>query len=231
MQMMPTSDVYTKTLGIEWNATKDHLRLAVSDPPPLDNITKRALVSDIAKTFDILGWFSPSTIKVKVLLQQLWEQGIGWDDPVPSHIKDIWFQWRSELHLLSGKHIPRCYFDKATRVSSVELHGFCDASELAYAAVIYLRLTDSDDDVQVSLVTSKTKVAPIKRLSIPRLELCGAYLLAPLLHVRQVLEVSLSHVHAWTDSTIVLNWLDGSPKRFKTYVGNRILTIVDLIPR
>ena len=231
MHMMPTSDDYTKTLGIEWNAAMDHFRLTISDPPPLTNITKRDLVSDIAKTFDILGWFSPSTIKVKILLQQLWEQKVGWDDPVPSHIRDAWFQWRSELHLLSGKHIPCCYFDKATRVSSVELHGFCDASELAYAAVIYLRFTGTDNDIQISLVTSKTKVAPIKRLSIPRLELCGAYLLAQLLHhVRQVLEVPLSHVHAWTDSTIVLNWLDGSPKRFKTYVGNRISTIIDLMP-
>ncbi len=113
----------------------------------------------------------------------------------------------------------------------MELHGFSDASELAYAAVIYLRLTDTDGTPQISLVTSKAQVAPIKRLSIPRLELCGAYVLARLLHyVRQVLEVPLSHVHAWTDSTIVLNWLDGSPKRFKTYVGNRISTIVVLIP-
>ncbi len=231
MHMMPTSGEYTKTLGIEWNATKDHFRLTISDPPPLDTITKRALVSDIAKTFDIFGWFSPSTIKVKILLQHLWEQKVSWDDPVPSHIKDTWFQWRSELHLLSEKHIPRCHFDKATRVSSVELHGFCDASELAYAAVIYLRLTDTANDAQISLVTSKTKVAPIKRLTIPRLELCGAHLLAQLLHhVRQVFKVPLSHVCAWTDSTIVLNWLDGSPKRFKTYVGNRISAIVDLIP-
>ena len=78
---------------------------------------------------------------------------------------------------------------------------------------------------------SKSRVAPIKRLTIPRLELCGAQLLAQLIHhVRQVLDIPLSHVHAWTDSTIVLNWLDGNPRRFKTYVGNRVSTIIDLIP-
>ena len=145
------------------------------------------------------------------------------------HPSMIWFQWCSELHLLSEKHIPCCYLDKESHIISMELHGFCDASELAYAAVVYVRLTTTLN-TQVSLVISKTKVSPIKRLTIPRLELCGACLLAQLHHVRQVLDVPLSQTYAWTDSTIVLNWLDGSPKRFKTYVGNRISMIMELLP-
>ena len=120
-------------------------------------------------------------------------------------------------------NIPRCYHKKETSISSFELHGFCDASEVVYGAVVYLRMTDSTGDVQTSLVTSKTKVAPIKRLTIPRLELCGAQLLAQLLHhVQQVLEIPLNSVFAWTDSTIVLSWLVGNPRRFKTFVGNRV---------
>ena len=222
---------YTRTLGVEWNANSDQFRLTIAKLPALNNVTKRLLVSDIAKTFDVLGWFSPSTIKAKILLQRLWEQRVDWDDSVPLSIREAWLHWRSELHLLSEKPIPRCYFDKSTDIASFELHGFCDASEHAYAAVVYLRMTTTNGDVQVSLVTSKTKVAPIKRLTIPRLELCGAYLLAHLLqHVHQVLEVPLSKVYAWTDSTIVLNWLDGSPRRFKTFVGNRVSTIMELIP-
>ena len=149
---------------------------------------------------------------------------------MPSTIKDAWLQWRSELPLLTSKHIPRCYFDKESRIISTELHGFCDASEQAYAAVIYLRMVDSSGAVQTSLVISKTKVAPIKRLTIPRLELCGAYLLAQLLyHVQQIFQLPLNCIYAWTDSTIVLGWLVGSPRRFKTYVGNRVSYIVDLI--
>ncbi len=151
---------------------------------------------------------------------------MDWDEPVPDQIGDAWFQWRSELPMLSEVHIPRCCFSNHTFAAPIEmqLHGFADASEAAYAAVVYLRSDDSVG-VQTALVMAKTKVAPIKKLTIPRLELCGAYLLAQLMHhVRQVLKIPLSHIHAWTDSTIVLNWLDGSPRR------NRISTIVDLIP-
>lgn len=169
-------------------------------------------------------------MKAKILLQHCWEQKLNWDDPLPSAIQDAWYNWCSELHLLAEKRIPR-YFDKSSQITSLELHGFCDASEHAYAAVVYLRTTNSLGNTQVTLVTSKTKVAPIKWLTIPRLELCGAHLLAQLLHrVSQVLDVSLSHVHAWTDSTIVLNWLSGSPRRFKTFVGNRVSSTMELIP-
>ncbi len=95
--LLPTNDEYKKTLGIEWNASKDHFRLAHADPPPLENLTKRGLASDVAKTYDILGWFAPATIKMKILLQTLWEEAIGWDDPVPPHVKEVWLKWRSEL--------------------------------------------------------------------------------------------------------------------------------------
>lgn len=115
---------------------------------------------------------------MKIVFQQLWEAKIQWDDPVPQSVCDVWKQWRSELHLLSDHLIPRCHFPEQMDVISVQLHGFSDASEVAYGGVVYLRLQDSRGRVHVSLVTSKTKVAPIKRQTIPRLELCGALLLA-----------------------------------------------------
>lgn len=213
---VPDPSGYTKTLGIEWNTVMDHFRITIAKLPPLNDITKRFLISDVAKTFDILGWVSPCTIKMKILFQQLWEMKIDWDDLVPESIREAWMRWRSELGLLSSKHIPRCYYDKGTCIVSMELHGFSDASEHAYAAVVYLRMKCSDGSIQVALVSSKTKVAPIKKLTIPRLELCGAQLLAQLLHrVGSVLGIPLCQSYAWTDSTIVLSWLIGSPKRFR----------------
>ncbi len=218
---------YTKTLGIKWNSTTDQFQLNVSELPPPERVTKRSFVSDVARTFDILGWFSPSIISVKILLQRLWEHGIGWDDDVPSSIRE---SWRAELKLLSDKRIPRCYFPHQD-VVSIELHGFSGASESAYAAVVYLCCTDTEDNVSCSLITSKTKVAPIKRLSIPRLELCGAVILAKLIHnLMDIFSIPSDKVHAWTDSTGVLSWIVGNPRRFKTFVGNRVSEIISLIP-
>lgn len=221
---------HTKTLGLQWDTTTDTFRLTVSKLHASDVVTKRTLVSDIAKIFDALGWFSPAIVSVKILLQRVWEERVSWDDPVPETIQRLWLQWRSELPALMTKTIPRCYFPDHGQIASLQIHGFSDASEDAYGGVVYLRMVDSAGAIHTSLVMSKTKVSPIKRLSIPRLELCGAQVLANLLNrVKEVLRVPLCDVYAWTDSTIVLNWLIGNPRRFKTYVGNRVSHIVDLI--
>ena len=224
-------DKYSKTLGIEWNATSDQLRLNISEPPSVNKMTKRNVVSDVAKVFDALGFFSPVIVKMKILLQRLWETKLDWDDPVPEDLLLVWSQWRKELPSLSEIHIPRCYSPSQFYVSSLQLHGYSDALEEAYVGVVYLRLEDPTGNVHTSLVTSKTRVAPIKRLSIPRLELCGAQLLTKLIcHVKGILNVPTSSVFAWTDSTIVLSWLAGNIRKFKTYVGNRVSFIVDQLP-
>ena len=114
---------------------------------------------------------------------------------------------------------------------TVELHGFCDASQNAYAAVIYIRATYASNPPSCKLVISKTRVAPLKPTTIPRLELCGAALLARTMKAtRETLGIPVEQVYAWSDSTIVLAWLDGSPQRYRVYVANRIVTVTDIIP-
>ena len=107
---------------------------------------------------------------MKILFQQLWELKLYLDDPVPEDVHESWRRWRIELNVLSAKQIPRCFFNKMSTVSSLQLHGFTDASERAYSAVLYLRIECTDGNIQVSLVSSKTKVAPIEKLTLPRLE-------------------------------------------------------------
>ena len=132
--------------------------------------------------------------------------------------------------MLATVSLPRCYFRK-DRALTVELHGFSDASQAAYSAVVYVRATYANKPPTCQLVLSKTKVAPVKPVTIPRLELCGASLLAKILSTtKETLDLPLDAVHAWCDRTIVLAWLDGSPKRYRTYVANRIANIISLIP-
>ena len=115
----------------------------------------------------------------------------------PVLVHQSWLKWRSKLHLLTERHIPRYYYE----VDSVQLHGFCDVSEDAYSGVVYIRGQDRCGNMYVSLVISKTKVAPLKRLTIPRLELCGAKLLSQLLHhTQQALGIPTENVFAWTDA-------------------------------
>ena len=136
-------------------------------------------------------------ILTKIQLQKTWESGVNWDKP--DEIKGVWSSWRSELKLLyypPNKHITHC-----------ELHGFCDTSEKAYSGVIiYLCMTDLEGRHCSSMVVAKTKVAPIHKLTIPKLELCRAALVTRLIqHASTVLKIPTDDVYLWTDSTIVLS--------------------------
>ena len=175
---------FVEVLGVEWNASLDSFRPTISSFAPVKGLTKRKLVSDIARLFSVLGWCSPTIIKLKILLQRLWKNRSGWDEPVSHLIQETWIKWRAELSLLHVRNhlIPRHYFCNLGDVIGTELHGFSDASELAYTTVVYLRATDADSVVLTSIVIAKTKVSPIKRVIIPHLELCGALVVARLLH-------------------------------------------------
>ncbi len=91
---------HSKTLGVEWNSLHDHFHLVITELPPQKELAKGNLTSDIAKVFDVLGWIAPVTVKVKVMLQRLWEERVQWDEPVPEFLHQMWLQWRSELPLL-----------------------------------------------------------------------------------------------------------------------------------
>lgn len=154
----------TTTL-VKWDSKQDVIHVNISNPLKCDGLTKCQLLSDISRIFDVLGWFAPCTVLMKIQLQKTWESGVDWDEPVSDEIKDVWSSWRSELSQLSEKAIPRCDYLQSKHITHRELHGFCDASEKAYAGVVYLRMTDSDRNCYSSIVMAKTKVAPIRKLT------------------------------------------------------------------
>ena len=179
-----------------------------------------------AKIFDPLGFLSPFVIQIKILFQDLCSGQCGWDDPLSERAYDKWKRIISELHCLNGIQIPRCYFHPGQTIITSQLHGFCDASDSAFAAVAYIHCHYSDGSIDVRLITSKTHVAPIKKQSIPRLELLGAVILSRLVTtILKSLKMSTPlPVFYWTDSMTALHWICNY-KQWKQYVNHQVAEI------
>ncbi|XP_073964611.1 uncharacterized protein [Choristoneura fumiferana] len=221
----------TKTLGIHWDPEQDSFvfqsKLETQTRDKV--ITKRILLSDISKLFDPAGWLTPVSIKLKILFQKIWEVNINWDDKIPENIHSEWIQIRQDLANINQLQVQRWLGTGAG--ANIELHGYCDASQQAYAAVIYCKQTE-DENSKIVLVAGKSRLVPHKKkISLPRLELCGALLLSKLMHkVKQCLPNINIKVYGWTDSTAVLGWLQGHPERWTPFVSNRVRQINEVIP-
>ncbi|XP_075210333.1 uncharacterized protein LOC142317664 [Lycorma delicatula] len=145
---------------------------------------------------------------------------------IPEQIQVKWTNYRNSLQILNHLSVDRRVASGNTN-QQYELHGFSDASERAYGACFYLRTIQ--EDITVKLLCSKSRVAPLKSISLPRLELCGALLLAKLIQkIRNALDINIASITLWTDSTIVLHWLNSPPQTWQTYVRNRTSQIQDL---
>ena len=164
---MPT----IKTLGVLWKSKEDVFTFQLVAPPYDDNLTKRKVISLMSKVFDPLQILAPYTIRVKILMQQSWLRGVGWDDPLPTDLAELWKTWLEHLPELASLQLPRCYSRKGKTVVLGTIHTFVDASEQACAAVSYLRQEYDNGDVSVIFVTAKPHVAPLKVITVPRLEL------------------------------------------------------------
>ncbi|XP_075150561.1 uncharacterized protein LOC142224663 [Haematobia irritans] len=216
-----------KTLGIRWNAMSDCFLFLAEPFSDSVAFSKREILSQISKLFDPAGWLSPCIIVAKILMQSIWLEKTEWDQQVFPHILSQWESFRQNYPLINSLRIPRwLHF---TPDSEIQFHGFCDASEKAYAAVLYARIR-RDNTIFTSLVCSKTRVAPVKTLSIPRLELCGAALLADMIdNILPRFNLSTYTLHCWTDSTIVLSWLSKPPCFWATFVANRVSKIIEVV--
>ena len=150
---------------------------------------------------------------------------------MPSAFLPVWEKCSRDLRLITKYPVPRRYSSSDSPVIQKQLHSYCDASQAAYGAVVNLRLLHEDSTVSVSLVTTKTKVTLLNGSTIPRLELCGALLLARLIcRTGKDVNIPTSNIFAWYDSTAVIGWLNMSPTRLNTYVANRVIETTKLVP-
>lgn len=216
-----------KSLGLQWQPVADEFQFKITPRENKGHLTKRMILAELNRIFDPLGFLSPVLIKGKIFLQQLWAMKVEWDTKLPNEVQEKWRQFYKELEHLETIRIPRKVRPEISNVT--EIHGFCDASEEAFGASVYVRSRDNKGNWHSRLLCSKTRVAPLRNITIPRLELNGALLLAQLVQkVAQSWEMSPKSFKLWTDSTIVLGWLNSQNIRLKAYVSNRVTQILDL---
>lgn len=216
-----------KTLGLRWNTERDYFHFSVKLDEHASS-TKRGILSEITRLFDPLGLVGPVVVIGKLVIRKLWALKLDWDEDLPSDIKNEWLAFRTSLCELNKCRIYRWLHSSIEH--EFEVHGFCDASEAAYGAVIYLRAMDSNGVVHSNLICSKSRIAPIKPTTMPRLELCGALLLSQLIDkVMDAVKPFVPRmVHLWSDSTIVLSWIMTDVAKLKQFVGNRVEIIQQL---
>lgn len=220
--LMLNKDEPLKTLGLLWNHKTDLLQYSIKERKD-SRITKRTVLSAIAQIYDPLGLLGPILIVAKQIMQQLWSLNIEWDESLPQELHSRWKQYRSSLNQLSELQIPRCVKPQGRKLN---IFGFSDASERAYGACIYGVTSSEDGDHQSYLICAKSRVAPLKTVTLAKLELCAALLLAKLYRtIGEAIGDKIDKAYLWTDSTIVINWIHTCPSTLKTFVANRVSKI------
>ena len=216
-----------RALRVRWDVERDKLcfKIEVKSKP----LNRRGLLSVVCSLYDPLGFVAPIVLPAKVILQDLCRRRLEWDDPIPDDERNRWLSWLEDLPKLKQLSVDRCLkppgFGKTV---SVQLHHFSDASQQGYGAVSYLRFLNDKDAIHCSFVMGKARTAPLKTVTIPRLELSAAVVASRLdKTLRKEIDISVDESVFWTDSTCVISYIQNNDKRFHTFVANRIAIIHD----
>ena len=215
-----------RALGMLWNTDKDCLEFDTQIPKKPK--TKRGILSTLSSIYDPLGYVSPVILRARRMFQELCRKEKTWDDPLDSVMEEAWDQWLEELPSLANFSISRCIKPSAVPIKEAELHHFSDASQYAYGAVSYLRMTLEDNTIHTCIMMAKSRLAPMKGATIPRLELAGALEAVRLDKILiEEMSIPLKTSVFWTDSQIVLWYINNSEQRYQTYVANRVAKVTE----
>ena len=221
------SNINSKALGVRWDVNEDQFYFTTDFMQ--DKITRRSMLKMIASTFDPLGLISPTLVLAKIAFQDATRLKTPWDEDVPRMVTEKWKAWLRSMNHLETMQFPRCFRPAEFDDAYIELHNFSDASERAYGCCSYIRCINKRGEIHVSLLMSKGKVAPIKSVTIPRLELQAAMLSAKIgTMLQKELDIEIHATYFWVDSEIVLQYIKNEKRRFHTYVGNRVSEIRSL---
>jgi hypothetical protein len=216
-----------RALGVRWCVESDTFcfKIGVKDQP----LTRRGILSMVSSVYDPLGFVAPLMLKAKGILQELCKLQLGWDEQIPDTFSGPWRLWLQDLQRLADFKIDRCVKPPEFGVvKSAQLHHFADASEIGYGTVTYLRLENNEGKVHCSFIMGKSRVAPLKQTTIPRLELTAATVSARTdKMLKGELDLSIDRTVFWTDSMAVLRYIRNTVSRFHTFVANRLAVIHD----
>lgn len=229
-KILSSNFAVNRTLGLIWDISKNTFKFADKSDKSKP-ISRRGILSTVAAVFDPLGFLGPFILNGKLLIQEICRDGKKWEDKLSDTQVSKWKKWLSNLPDLNFFKVHRCFFNKELSYQdySVELHLFADASSYAYGACAYLRMIDSSlTQVSVSLVMSKSRVAPQKAVTIRQLELQAATLSAKLSDfLLRELKYQNLRTYFWSDSETVLGYIANEAKAFHTFVCNRVQRIRD----
>ncbi|XP_073254877.1 uncharacterized protein [Porites lutea] len=215
-----------RALGIRWSVEDDTLGFEIRSL--VRPRTKCGILSTVCSLFDSLGFAAPVALSARCLVQDLLKANIGLDEPLSEEFLSKSRAWNTELPLLSELSIPRSYFpsDGDPRQCKLQVHVISDASEIGCGASSYLRSEYPDGRAHCTFIIDNARNAPVKFVSIPRLELQAAVLTTQMFKMwREELELNISRTYLWTDSEIVLNYLKNEKRRLQTFVANRVKEI------
>ncbi|XP_058447679.1 uncharacterized protein LOC131428053 [Malaya genurostris] len=222
-----------KVLGMWWNTSTDQFTYKTSSRYDEDLLagrrrpTKREVLRTLMLIYDPLGLIAHFLMPLKTLLQEIWRTSVGWDDPIEQTQFDKWLSWLAVLPNMGMVKIPRCYRQRTTVHADVQMHTFSDASENGFAATVYLRYSE-ESVIECGLVGAKTRVAPLKFLSIPKSELQAAMLGVRLADtILASLSIKVGKRYFWTDSKDVLSWLKSDHRRYSQFVAFHVSEILE----
>ena len=191
------------------------------NPVPL-KMTKRMILSQVARIYDPIGFAAAFIIRTKIGLQKLWQLGLDWDDEVPVAVQDQWISLFKEMKELDNVSFER-YLTADKAVDPPMLCAFADASQDAYGARAYVRQRKGNNTYSVKFIAAKSRVAPLKQLTIPRLEIQAAVLATRLAKsIQEETRIQFQDVKFFTDSTIILAWIQSPSRSFKPFVSSRV---------
>ncbi|GFX08337.1 uncharacterized protein TNCV_3268261 [Trichonephila clavipes] len=222
---IPSESTTSLVLGLIWDKNSDTLKID-SESLKFDEkekITKRKILSLVSRVFDPIGFLAPVMIQPKILLQATWKTKEAWDNEVNDEIRKKFSKWGKQLKYFKNIKIPRWLGEMEE--SNLSIHTFVDASKTAYAACIFLRSESNTGSVTVQLLQARSRITPMKTITIPRLELMAATIGARLFSsVKHALKISNIKTYFWTDSSTVLTWIIRR-EQWSVFVANRISEI------